>query len=534
MSWSFSDYKKALLKNYFELNPYMASFMGLEEYYKKNDEISREKIRENESFLRANIKEIENNRYGLNTILEQYEADLIHWNLNRELHYLCFEKDFQNDPFYYFDFLDYSVFLKLVDKDPDYFAECIIIRLDNYKNVLDFMGSNLINASVPALSVYKESLSGLMDSIKTDLKMVQDKCKKEEIKNRFNDACQRAKSNVQSMIDLIEELKINNNNPFIIGEERLSKLIYYNELKKEDLQTLLKKGEKEIEILKSRLNEIKPGISYYDVYSHYLQSCPQEGEVISNIENILRDISDFIKERDIIDIHDLHTLKVRKMPPYSEWASAMMDTPGPFIQEDLDSYYYITLPKKDWSNEQRQDFLKNFNQYLLENLSIHEALPGHFLHSTYGKRIDSDIIKSSFGYGFIEGWAHYCEEMILEEGFRSGDPGGEIARIREQMLRLVRLISSIRIHTGTMSLEESRIQFRELCYLDGETAKQESLRATYDPTYLLYTYGKWKIYELRNNVDGKNNIKEFHRNMMSLGSPPIGLMEKYYGKIKIF
>lgn len=533
MAWKFDDYKQNLLKEYFTLFPSFAAYLGIEDSYTKKDELSQEKIIEIDRWTKCFIKELDNNFYALENIMEQYEAELILWNLNHLRYIFFIDKEFEYNPFFYFSFLDYSVFLKLNGKDPDFISECVVIKLSNYGNILSFMKNSIIHASSQSLSVFQESLEGIQRSIKTDLSILYNKCMdiNPSAAYELKKAVEEGETVLKDMVDFIKELQQNNKNPFSIGHERLTEMIYYNELKKESLAGLLQTAEKEVAFLKERLMGLKPGLSFYSIYDSYLGDYPEEGSVIQNIKNILAELRDFIAQKDIIEIYDLETLKVEKMPPYFEWASAMMSTPGPFVKGQSDSFYYITLPKADWTYEQKQDFLRSFNTYLLENLSVHEALPGHFVHSTYEKRIESDIIKISYGYGFSEGWAHYCEEMMLKEGFRHGDPGGEIAKIREQMLRLIRMISSIRLHTGTMELEESKALFLELCYLDNETARQEALRATYDPCYLLYTYGKWKILQLR----GKNQkvkLKHFHNNLLALGCPPIGLMEKYYGMIK--
>ncbi len=534
MNWNFKSFKDALMHNYFELNPYLASFLGLEEYYPVPEELSESRVNQNRLLIERSINELQKHKYSLKNINDQYDADLIEWKLNKDFFEIVIEREYESNPFFYFHYLDYSIFLKLSNKTPDFIAECILNRLSTYNDVLKYMENNLTMASSPALEVFQASLSGFANSVSSDLALLAERVSDENIKNRLQNSVKPSLSIISDMVRLVKDLRINNNNPYSIGAERLKKLVYFYELKDEDLKLLLERGEKEVNALKKRLREIKPEMPLNDTYRYFLGEYPEEEDVLRCIEEILGKISGFIREKDIVDLYDLETLKVEKMPPYFEWASAMMSTPGPFIKDKLDSHFYVTLPNKSWDKNKKEEFLRNFNPYLLENLAIHEALPGHFLHSVYGRRIDNDVSKISYGYGFSEGWAHYCEEMMLEEGFRKGDTGGEVAKIREQMVRLVRLISSIRIHTGTMSLEESKSMFSELCYLDEESALQEALRATFDPGYMLYTYGKWMILELREKTGGKKDLKDFHNRLLSLGCPPLGLMNKYFGQIRYF
>jgi uncharacterized protein (DUF885 family) len=140
------------------------------------------------------------------------------------------------------------------------------------------------------------------------------------------------------------------------------------------------------------------------------------------------------------------------------------------------------------------------------------------------------------GYAFAEGWAHYCEEMMADQGLAGGDPALRIAQIRDALLRDVRLLSSIGLHTHGMSVADSEKMFREQAFQDAGNARQQSTRGTYDPGYLNYTLGKLMIKKLRADWLAKKNLpagsdekaqwRAFHDQFLSYGGPPVPLVRR--------
>jgi uncharacterized protein (DUF885 family) len=226
-----------------------------------------------------------------------------------------------------------------------------------------------------------------------------------------------------------------------------------------------------------------------------------------------------------------------------------MDTPGPFEKRATEAYYYVTPPEKDWPDKQKQEWLTAFNYYTSDVVSIHEAYPGHYVQFLHLNASPASKVEKIFGsYAFIEGWAHYCEKMMLDEGFGSSSsstPAEEdiqraakyrMAQADEALLRLCRLIVSIKMHTQKMSLDEATKFFRDNCYYEEKPARQEAMRGTYDPGYLNYTLGKLEILKLRDDYKAQEGdqftLQKFHNEMLKHGMPPIRLLREIMLKDK--
>jgi uncharacterized protein (DUF885 family) len=227
-----------------------------------------------------------------------------------------------------------------------------------------------------------------------------------------------------------------------------------------------------------------------------------------------------------------------------------MDTPGPFEKRANESYFYVTPPENDWSELQKEQWLTSFNYYVGDLFSIHEVYPGHyvqFLRLTASKATKAEkIFESGF---FVEGWAHYCEQMMIDEGFGGAAHGAtpsedeaqraakyRMVQAQAAMVRLCRLCVSIKLHTQGMSVEEATKFFQENCYYEEKPAAAEARRATFDLGCLNYTLGKLQILKLRKDYqeqEGANfSLKKFHDELLSHGMPPIRLLRELMLKDK--
>jgi uncharacterized protein (DUF885 family) len=212
------------------------------------------------------------------------------------------------------------------------------------------------------------------------------------------------------------------------------------------------------------------------------------------------------------------------------WAFAAMNSPGAFEKVATEAFYYITLPEPDWDEAKRNEFLHGLNRSVVEVISIHEAYPGHYVHFLHIQNVKSKVGKCFWSYAFIEGWAHYTEEMMLEAGWGAGDARIRLAYLQEALVRVVRYLSSLELHSGTMTLSEAQQLFEEKALLRPHAARREAERGVFDPGYLFYTLGKMKIKELRARMERESegifSLFEFHNKLLSFGSPPIKIVEE--------
>jgi uncharacterized protein (DUF885 family) len=195
-----------------------------------------------------------------------------------------------------------------------------------------------------------------------------------------------------------------------------------------------------------------------------------------------------------------------------------------------EAFYYVTLPEPDWSPEKIEGWLTKFDYATMTGVSIHEAYPGHFVHFMQVPHAPTKLAKTFDTYSHYESWAHYCEEMMLEQGYGNGNLQLRLAQLGEALVRNCRYICAIKMHTQGMGVEEATRFFMDNAYMDEVTATKEARRGTHDPGYINYTLGKLLLRQLRDDYrafHGANfSLKRFHDEYIGYGSPPIPILRK--------
>ncbi|MER6513071.1 DUF885 family protein [Nonomuraea sp. NPDC001636] len=234
----------------------------------------------------------------------------------------------------------------------------------------------------------------------------------------------------------------------------------------------------------------------------------------------------FTREKDLVPYHD-GECQVGLAPESRRWAMAMMawNSPG---EPEGPSWYHITPPDASWSEQDQEEWLEVFSATTLPAINVHEVAPGHFSHGRALRRAPSDVRRLLQSMAFVEGWAHYAEELCVEEGYAPDDPRFEIGVWVEALIRVTRLACAIGVHTGQMTVEEGARRFESDTHLAGPAALSEARRASFDPTYGRYTWGKLLILDLREQARAQwgagFTLQRFHKALFDLGSPPLGLI----------
>ncbi len=235
---------------------------------------------------------------------------------------------------------------------------------------------------------------------------------------------------------------------------------------------------------------------------------------------------EFTRDHDLVPYHDGVCL-VGPAPESRRWAMAMMSWAAPGEPEGP-SWFYITSPEESWPEPEQEEWLEVFSHTTLPGIAVHEVAPGHFSHGRAMRHLTSEVRRTLPSSAFVEGWAHYGEELCIEEGFGAEDPRIAIGVWLEALVRVTRLACAIGVHTAGMTIEEAARRFEADTYLSGPAALSEARRATFDPTYGRYTWGKLEILKLRERARkdwGTDfTLQRFHKAMLDLGSPPLGLL----------
>jgi hypothetical protein len=250
-----------------------------------------------------------------------------------------------------------------------------------------------------------------------------------------------------------------------------------------------------------------------------------QGGAVEGARAQLAGLRAFIVEHDLVTIPGEEQALVEEAPPFARQNFAYIDIPGPF-ETNLPSVYYIAPPDPSWPANVQADFVPGENELLF--VSVHEVWPGHFLNFLHANRSELEFGRVFVGYAFAEGWAHYTEEMMWDAGLGEGDPSVHVGQLSNALRRDCRFLSAIGMHTGNMTVEQSRAMFVEQCYQDEGNARQQAARGTYDPAYLNYTMGKLLIRRLREDWTatrgGRTAWREFHDQFLSYGGPPVPLV----------
>jgi uncharacterized protein (DUF885 family) len=256
---------------------------------------------------------------------------------------------------------------------------------------------------------------------------------------------------------------------------------------------------------------------------------PAAGQLVPTGRQQLDELATFLERQNVVSLPSGEPIAVAQTPEFYRWSFASMWTAGPFESKPTRAYYYLTDVDPSWSLERQEEHLRDYNVPTLWSISIHEVYPGHFLQSQHLRRVESKVRKSIMfaPASFVEGWAHYSEQMMLEAGFGRQDPSIKLGQLAEALIRLVRFIVCIRLHAEDMSVEQGVRYFREEAFLEESSARREAERGAFDPTYLVYTVGKLMLLKLRQDYkqqQGKAySLRSFHDMLLSQGTAPFWL-----------
>ena len=348
------------------------------------------------------------------------------------------------------------------------------------------------------------------------------------------EAREAAGAAVSAFADFLRPYRDTATDDFAIGAERFAKMLLLGEAVELPLDEIEAAGERELarnqELVRRAVEEFAPGAPVAEAIASVARDHPAADKLIDETRDMLEEIRAYVVDHDVATVVSEVRAQVRETPAFMRWAIAAMDGPGPFEEVATESFYYVTPVEAHWSEEQAEEWLSNFNYATLKIISVHEVYPGHYVHFLRHHNAPSAISKVFGAYSFWEGWAHYCEEMMLEAGYGGGDPRLLFAQAQEALVRVCRLLCSIRMHTKGMTLEEAGRFFKENAYMEELPAQKEALRGTFDPGYLNYTLGKLLIYKLREDWRAEQgaaySLRAFHDELLSHGGPPVPLLRK--------
>ncbi|WP_435130767.1 DUF885 family protein [Actinacidiphila sp. bgisy144] len=316
-----------------------------------------------------------------------------------------------------------------------------------------------------------------------------------------------------------------------LGGRALAALMGAQEGLRVDLTELAGQADKErvrlTELLTDACRVLDPGRGVDELLPGLLADHPGADGVIAEAARLTEEAVEFTRERGLAPYVDGECL-VGPAPASRRWAMAMMTWSAP-AEADAPSWYHVTPPEPDWPADEREEWLTVFSRTSLPSITLHEVAPGHFAHGRALRRAPSPVRRLLHSLSFAEGWAHYVEEVCLDEGFRARDPRFAIGVALEALVRVTRLTCAIGLHTGALSLEEAARYFVRDAHLSPAAAAAEARRGTFDAGYGRYTWGKLEILRTRARAQrawgAEFTLPRFHAALLHLGSPPLGLLD---------
>lgn len=325
------------------------------------------------------------------------------------------------------------------------------------------------------------------------------------------------------------------NGDWRVGADAVARRYRSEELIDVPLAELAALGERELRNYQQQFREaaerLAPGKDPVATWLTVRRTHPKRGDVVAATQAIVDSLTQFVREKDLGVVPDGERVVVAPAQPFALGFASMHASP-PLEDPPVKSFFYITDADSTQSTEAQEAWLERYNYASLAVTSAHEAMPGHWLHAVHMRETHGKLRRIWIGLNPFpqpssgqDGWAHYAEQLIVEEGYKGGDPRYALAQLSDALTRVCRLLSGIRLHSGDWTLERAQQCFERDAYVAAPAAKREAERGTYDPTYGGYFLGKRGMLTLRRDLQAKEgaafSLKAFHERVMKNGIAPI-------------
>jgi len=414
-------------------------------------------------------------------------------------------------------------------------ARRVLSKLHQVPRLIQAARDNIKDPPGIFIKVGLESLRGTLRFIEADLPRAFGGLHDMRVLGDLADASTEAAQAIGSYVAYLEnELAPRARGSFRLGRDVFQQKLRLDEGITLDADRLLAIANRELQATQDEFRRVASRLDPkqkdpFAAWARAKAEHPAAGELVATAQAQLDELKTFIQRQDIVSLPAAAGVQVAPTPRFYRWTFASMWTPGPFETRPLRAYYYITDADPSWPADRQEEHLRDFNYGALWSISIHEVYPGHFTHYQHLRQVSATLRKSILfsSTAMVEGWAHYCEHMMVEAGFRRQDPNIKLGQLAEALIRLCRLIVGIRLHCEDLSVEQGVRFFRDEAYLEEASARREAERGTFDPAYVLYSLGKLMVLKLRDDYKAhkgaKYSARAFHDALLGNGTVPLWL-----------
>jgi uncharacterized protein (DUF885 family) len=547
---AFNQLADEYLTGFLAWRPLQAMQLGFHQYDGKLTDYSRASI--DGEIVR--LKEFDRRLDGMNiaTLGPQAYFDFrnLRAGIRRELFGMQEMGAYSRNPMTYAGALDVSPYIKRDFAPLEQRVRGIIAILKQAPEVVAAGRANLQDAlPKPWVEAAIEVGDGSADFLEKDLVDALKDVKDAGLRAEFNTADQRAVADMRGFVKFLKDEKLPRaNSPFALGASNFAKMLREGELITQSPDEVLQIGladlRREQALFSETAAKIDPTHKPIDVFNQIQSDHPTAQGLIPDTRKDLEAIRKFMIDHHIVSIPSEVRPRVEETLPFDRAGSfASMDSPGPFETKATEAYYYVTPVETNWTAKEKEDWLRAFNYYTSDVVSIHEVYPGHYVQFLCMNASPATRLEKILGsYAYIEGWAHYSEQMLIDEGYGEvGLAAGQqpvalkaakyrLAQLDESMLRVCRLCVAIKMHCQGMSMEEGTKFFQDNCYYGEKPARAEARRGTFDPGYANYTLGKLMILKLRQDYQAQEgagySLEKFHNEFLRHGMPPVPLLRE--------
>ena len=546
------DSWKALADDYidqavFALNPSAATAAGVHTYDAQLEDFSRAGIEKQIATLTKFEQRTEAFDSKSLSPMESADREMLLGAIRGSLLSLETIRIWEKDPDSYSSGAANSVYVIMNRRfaPPDERLRSVVAREKQFPRYFAEGRANLKNVPRVYTEIALEQLPGTISFFEKDVPSAFTDVTDASVKADF------AKSNAAAIAALRDyekwlktDLLPRSNGDFRIGAEVFSKKLLYDEMVSTPLDRLLEIGmadlhKNQVEFQRVA-HDIDPARPATAVLAQLQTMHPAPNQLMQTFRSTFDSLIAFIKAHQIITLPSDRRPTLQETPPFERaTTTASMDTPGAFEKIATEAYFNVTLPGPGDSPQDVAGLMAGFNVGTIVSTSIHEAFPGHFTQYLWENRAPTKLRKVLSSNTNVEGWAHYTEQMMLDEGYAQPGVGAKnlresrlirLGQLQDALLRDARFVAGIQMHRGTFTLDQARAFFVKEGYQSPKIAEIETKRGTADPTYLYYTLGKLQIMKLREDLRKKEgaafSLGKFHDDFMSQGYPPIAIVRR--------
>ncbi len=534
---------------YLPYGPTNATITGYHQYDGQLDDYSRKSIDAQIAALKAFEQRIDaiHPDHAAADFIRRSDRELLLGNIRSQLLTLETIRPWEKNPDGYSSVCASAAFVLMERKfaSPDERLRSLVSREKQMPALLDNARQNLRNPPRIYTEIAIEQLPGIIAFFENDVPMAFADAQDAALKAEFAQTNAAVIAGLKSYLDWAKtDLLPRSNGDYRIGADAFQKKLAYDEMVDTPLDKLLEIGWADMRKNQAQFSEVahelEPNKDAAAVLEELGENHPAPDHLLDSFRATFDGLVSFIRAHHIVTIPSDVRPIVEETPPFMRATTfASMDTPGPFEQHATEAYFNVTLPDPSMSPQEVEGFMHSFNVGTVISTAVHEAYPGHYIQFLWLPQAPSKVRKLLSANTDVEGWAHYCEQMMLDEGY--GQPGAgakdereakflRLGQLQDALLRNARFIVGIEMHTGKMSFDEAVAFFQKEGYQSRETAIVETKRGTGDPTYLYYTLGKLEIMKLREDVKKREgaafSLQKFHDGFLREGSPPVKIVRE--------